>query len=375
MKKVLTIGGATQDIFVTHKDPHMLRLYSKKRKKEYIMLDEGTKIEIEELSYFTGGGATNSATSFSRLGLEVATIVKTGQDCQAQLVIDRLKREHIDTSHIATSKKLHTGVSIIIPSLSGEQTVLAYRGANIGLTQKDISKNFIKNFDQLYITSLSGDSAKLLPFITQTAKDHNIPVATNPGASQLAVGAKELRESLKNIDIFILNAQEASEFMCTLMHTNNLPNLYAKNTQVIKKESLSPNTPQLLKQPIKHKNICFSLHDYFSEVLNLGPKIVIVTNGPEGVYVAKENSIYFQPSIPTQVVSTLGAGDSFGSCFVASIAQNYSLEESIQRGVINSSSVISYLDAKTGLLNKKELDTRSKELSIGKTSQFKLIKS
>jgi len=368
MKKVLTIGGATQDIFITYTDPHMLRLYSKKTKREYLILEEGSKIEINNLSYYTGGGATNSAVSFSRLGFDVSTIFKTGNDPQADQVLQKLNYEKVDTTYTKKHDTLHTGTSIIIPSLGQDRTVLAYRGSNIGLELDDINEDIIKSCDQLYITSLSGKSSKILPHITKLAKKHNTPVAINPGTSQLAAGAKQLRQSLKNIDIFILNSSEANTFMKTLLEidTKLKKQLKTADTPVLK------NAPELLKSPITYQDISFSLHNYFHLVLQRGPKIVVVTNGKEGVYVATNNTIYFHPSIKTKEVSTLGAGDSFGSCFVASFLMGKNIKESIINGIINSSSVISYLDAKTGLLTRQELEKRSKELTTAQIKTFAL---
>jgi len=369
MKKVVTIGGATQDIFIAYQNPQMLKLYSKKRKKDYLILEEGSKIEIENLRYSTGGGATNSAASFSRLGFLVSTILKVGDDNQADLVIEKLKQENIDTSYIVTSKDLHTGTSIVIPSISGDRTILAYRGSNSQLKKADIVQDLIADADQIYITSLSGQSSKLLPYITQLAKKHKVPVATNPGISQLAAGAPELQESLAHIDIFILNSEEANEFMSTLIKLDATLKHRIQNTTNTLEQT---NAPQLLKSPIIHQDISFGLNHYFTEILKRGPKIVVVTNGEEGVYVAYKNQIYFQPSIPAAVVSTLGAGDSFGSCFVASIASGKSIEEAMLYGVINSSSVIGYLDAKTGLLTRNELEKRAAQITTKRIIKFPL---
>jgi len=369
--KVVTIGGATQDIFIKHKDPKMLRFYSKKIKKEFLILEEGSKIEIEGLSYYTGGGATNSGTSFSRLGFDVSTIFKTGHDLQADLVIKKLKEENVDTSYTSKSSKLHTGISIIIPSMTGDRTVLAYRGSNTELKIADINEELIASCDQIYITSLSGESSRLLPYITEIAKKHNIPVATNPGSSQLAQGAVELRESLKYIDIFVLNSQEANEFMRTLVQVDQELKNQILEAKVIPEKK---QAPKLLKSPIIYQDISFSLHNYFNEILKRGPKIAVVTNGEEGVYVATNGNIYFHPSIETKTISTLGAGDSFSSCFIANIALGKSVEESTVAGIINSSSVISHLDAKTGLLSKKELEKQLKKASTGNIEKFPLEK-
>ena len=72
------------------------------------------------------------------------------------------------------------------------------------------------------------------------------------------------------------------------------------------------------------------------------------------------------------MVNTLGAGDAFGSCFAASIFLKKSVEQALVNGIINATSVISYLDAKTGLLNAAALEQRAREVGLGNILRFAL---
>ncbi|GAA3330733.1 hypothetical protein GCM10020331_084480 [Ectobacillus funiculus] len=51
--------------------------------------------------------------------------------------------------------------------------------------------------------------------------------------------------------------------------------------------------------------------ELIQKVHSLGTKVVCITRGGEGAILSIENEIYKQPIIPTSVVDTLGAGDSF----------------------------------------------------------------
>ena len=101
-----------------------------------------------------------------------------------------------------------------------------------------------------------------------------------------------------------------------------------------------------------------------------GPQVVAVTNGAEGVYVAQGDTIYFHPSLPSDVVCTVGAGDAFGSCFVASLLQEKSVPESLIRGSLNAASVITHIGAKMGLLNSGELEKRAQKTSLQLLQSF-----
>ncbi len=73
---VITFGSATYDIYLTSND------FELRKSSEGMMLCElyGKKVEIEECVVTTGGGATNTAVCFERLGLQSAVIACVGRD-------------------------------------------------------------------------------------------------------------------------------------------------------------------------------------------------------------------------------------------------------------------------------------------------------
>jgi sugar/nucleoside kinase (ribokinase family) len=131
-------------------------------------------------------------------------------------------------------------------------------------------------------------------------------------------------------------------------------------------------TPELLSNPLQHEQYSCSLQDYCKMILSKGPSIVVVTNGAEGVYVATRNTLYFHQSLPVKPVSTLGAGDAFGSTFVASLYHGKSIEEALVSGISNSCSVIQHIGAQTGLLAQKDLNTKLTEIELGGIQKFDL---
>jgi sugar/nucleoside kinase (ribokinase family) len=215
---------------------------------------------------------------------------------------------------------------------------------------------------------LSGESSKLLLPITEHAKKSKIPVAVNPGSSQLVAGAKTLLEALKNIDVLILNSEEARLFMAALISANGQIETRASQTQHTQKKEV----PLLLRTPIITAPVDINLSHFFKTVLERGPRMVVVTNGANGVYAASNDTIYYHPSVATKVVSSLGAGDAFGSCFVGSLAQGFSIEQSLRHGIINSASVLQFMNAKSGLLDLKELKIRESALDKNLLQKFPL---
>jgi len=333
--KILVIGGATQDIY----------LYSDfqvktEKNNAVIVLPEDTKIEIGAVAYATGGGATNTAVSFKRLGLDSSIVCLLGNDPMGRMILNDLEKEKVNTQYIKTLDNKSSGISCILPTKEGKRTILAHRGVNTLLDEKYIPLNAFDSFEYIYVSSLSGQASQALLPIAKKAHELGIPVATNPGGSQLYAGkgAEILYKSLSYVHIFILNAQEAKQFMSTWQ------------PQIIKKMPF--------KSTVDRTSLDFDLSSYCGTLFALGVKIIVVTDGANGVYVAHNDMLYFHPALKFEVKNTVGAGDSFGSAFVASIAKGLSISQALQNGMINSASVLSHKDAKEGLLTWQELMAR-----------------
>lgn len=350
--KILTIGSAMQDIFTEYDGVETLHLHTTQEDLSYVCMRAGRKIEIKNLVYYCGGGAANSAVSFSRSGFDVSIFCKIGNDQAGNFIIKQLEAENVSTDHILINNTTQTGNSFIVPGPQGNSAVLVYRGANITITENELPESLIEKIDHLYITSLSGPAAPLLIPITRMAKKYKKTVAANPGTSQLHAGADYLKEALHNIDILILNTYEAELLMTAL--AIKLPSIDI--------ETLDNNLPELLKKPLGSATTMFTLQHFFKTVHACGPTIIVVTNGAEGVYASDQQTIYFHPSIKIDSVSSIGAGDAFGSCFVGQLHNNNSIDDALRAGIINSASVIQHLGTQTGLLNFKDIETKRAKL-------------
>ncbi len=357
---ILTVGGATQDVFLHYEGSDFMTIVKKNLVANYMLFESGEKKEIATVNYETGGGATNAAVSFARLGFNTSCFCNIGNDAAGKAVSTNLIQEGVSPSFIHIDQTVNTGQSFIINSQQGESTIFAYRGANRHLSVDKIPADYIADCNHLYITSLSHESAEMLPQLTSLAKKHHVPVAVNPGVSQLAKGTQVLKESLKNIDIIILNSAEAQIFMLALVQGDQS---YHKALEWCEQGQPSginqPNEQAyLLSNPLAYADRFFSLRQFFKEVLKMGPRIVVVTNGCNGVYVATQNQVTFCPSMKIAVTNTVGGGDAFGSCFVASLLLGYTIDDALQNGIINSASVLQGQGAKVGLLTRQQLEVQ-----------------
>lgn len=302
--KILTFGGATQDIFLTGKALHARRDV---RTRDYVeQFPLGAKIEVENVFFDTGGGATNAAVTFARQGFEVGAVVKLGHDPAGAEVVRVLRREGVATDRIVYHPRLATGYSTILLAPNGERTVLTYRGAGHDLVAKDIAIRYLEA-DWFYITSLAGN-LDLLGKLLKHANNHGIMVALDPGNAELSQ-TKKLRALLPLITVLKANADE----LRTLFGGDDL------RETVMRAAGTCP--------------------------------YVVGTNGAAGSYAAVGGKLYQAGQYQkVKVVDRLGAGDAFGSGFVAALAKGLPLEDSLSLASANATSVVSKVGAKTGIL-------------------------
>jgi len=317
---IITVGSATVDAFA-HTDPTQSEIVNLHHHKD-IAYPLGAKILIKELHFFVGGGGTNSAVAFSRLGLKVAFLGKIGKDDNGKTICDCLFNEKVD--FIGTYGQI-SGYSMILDSVVDDRTIFTYKGCNDDFRVGDIDFKIIDS-KWVYLSSMMKESFYTQKKIADYAKRKCIKIAYNPSLYIVKNGTRQLRSILANTEILIFNKEEAQAL--TSDNTDNIFNLLVK-------------------------------------ISKLGPKMIIITDGHNGAhcYNTADGTVYSAKPRPVKVVETTGAGDAFASGFVTGIILGRDISYSIKLGMINAESLITGLGAKTKLMDKSalhlaEIDTR-----------------
>lgn len=272
--------------------------------------------------------------------------------------MDELGKEPLDLTHVTVHPRISTPISFIIPSIEHNHVVLSYKGAYTTLTEKDTPLS-IKDYDYVYVAPLSGHSMELLHSLARQAYQSSIPFAINPNIAQI-LHDEQFLPTLSSVSLMIVNAYEARHCMRRML-ADKPPKV---DLATINNRNDSTELPALLSSFVIIDGAHYTLFDYFKRLFSYGVSLAVVTNGAEGVYAATPELTYFHPSLKSKVIVALGAGDAFGSAFIAKIAQDKTIEEALISGIINAQSVISFTDAKTGLLTTAELDQRTSSLGM-----------
>lgn len=331
MLDVLTIGSATRDAFF--KGINFLiveddRLITKKG----ICLPLGAKITVPSVYFMTGGGATNTAVVFKKMGLKTGAIFRVGKDVSGETIKREMIKEGIELNLVQEDRNKPTAYSVILLTDFGERTILNYKGANEFFSSKEIPVKKI-NARWLFLGSL-GKNPKNLEFLLELKKRQGIRMAINPGKYELSF-LKNYPQFLSLFDIFICNQEEAS---------------YLSDVDYLKEGLIFQKLDSLIKG------------------------IVVMTKGKKGVSVSDGQYLYSARIVnyrkfikkPLKVEKDLkqpdatGAGDAFAATFTSflikkNVINEKNIEEAIRLALINSSSVVNFLGAKTGILDWKNI--------------------
>lgn len=271
----------------------------------------GEKVLIDQVSYQIGGSGTNTAVTFARHGHQSILISNVGDDQAAEAIKDFLIDENVDTSYL-NQVSSQTGVSVVLlDSKSANATTMTCLGASSKYNNLSASDLNLANPDWLYITSLNGDMNILLDFIEQ-AKANQIKIMWNPGIAELKQQKKVLG-LLPDIDVLILNQKEAKLLV----------------------------QGEILEELITH--------------LAAYTKTVIITAGSMGSIATNGRETYRLAEYEAQkIVDYSGAGDAFGSGFLAATLDGYNFKDSLIAAAANATSVISYIGPKKGILSANE---------------------
>lgn len=302
---MLAIGSATQDVFLIGGN-----IFKPKNEhgEQYEHLPLGAKLELEKVVFTTGGNAMNAATIFVRQGLHGQFMGTLGTEPAGEAVLKVFDQEGIDTRYLNQDDSYQTNYSTILLAPGGERTILTYHGSKLRADGSDIDITAIKDADWLYVSSVA--SMTLLHRIFTEAAKNGVKIAFNPSGRELAEMDK-LRPLLEDVTVLIANKEE----MQLIVEGKTLDELITHAANV------APTV-----------------------VISDGPRGVIATDGKKVV----KGGMYED----VKVIDRLGAGDAFGSGFVAMLAQGKTLEEAVVFASANSTSVVQQYGAKAGILHK-----------------------
>ena len=319
MFDVVSFGTATLDVFLRSSGMKV----SESEIDKNICVRYGVKIEVDEIFFESGGGATNSVVTFSRQGLLVGCVAQIGDDFAGNKILTDLAKENIGNNLFDVQKGSYTDYSTILWAGDGGRTVLIYRGKS-RLEMEEIKWEELDS-KWFYISSLEGN-LQIIENLIRRFGGENCRIAWNPGSRELKQKEK-LLSLLPSITLLNVNKEEMIELLA-----------------------------------ISNKQLAIS--DILSEAQKLPCEYIVITDDKRGAYFwNKRESYWYNCGIfeDSPGVETTGAGDAFGSGLVTGFMKGYPFKECLYLASANASSVVGKMGAKKGILRPEDLSAWGRE--------------
>ncbi len=310
----VSIGDAVMDVFLTVHDANVL---CKKDDKECeICLRYGEKIPVDRLDRSIGGNAINNAVGLSRLGFKTSLFSVHGDDENGRVIDQVLDQEGVDRSLVIRQENTSSRYSTII-NFKSERTILEYNVPHQYHMPHDVPQT-----KWMYVSSVGHHYEDFLGALATHIKEKNIRLGFTPNNAQLNSPLESYLPLVQECSILFANLEEAKK----MVGEGNIKNL-------------------------------------LSNIYELGPRIVAITDGHQGSYVYDGNRYLHLGILGNKVVSATGAGDAYASGFMGAIMKELPVSTAMTWGTFNASSVVSKIGAQSGLLNFEAIEKLTKENS------------
>lgn len=308
----VSFGDITIDAFIRLKDAHVTCKINTADCE--LCVKFGQKIPFESVDeVFAVGNGPNAAVAAIRLGLQSTVVANVGDDRNGADCVKTLEKEGMNTEYVLSHPGIKTNYHYVL-SYGAERTILV---------KHEKFPYQLPNFSEVpqwfYLTSLPLETLDYQLAIARYAKANGVKLAFQPGTFQMKLGKEQLKEVYEASEIFFCNKEEAQQIL----------------------ETTESDVKKLMEG-----------------IRALGPKIVVVTDGPNGSNILDDSGAYHAPMYPDPAPpkNRTGAGDATASTTVAYVIKGLEPKEAMLRGMINAAYVVQQVGAQKGLLHAEDIE-------------------
>lgn len=245
-----------------------------------------------------GGAPANLLAAISKFGGKSYFFTKVGRDMFGDFLIETMKQSGVETGGIAVDDIHNTTLAFVSLDESGDRDFSFYRrfGADAHLSSDDIDEEIIRASKFFHFGSLSLTNE---PMISATEKALN---AANDGGCIITYDP--------NYRPLLWDSEEHAK--CAMKDYMS----YADIVKVAYEEALL----------ISEKD---DIDEAARSLLDIGMKILLITDGGNGVRYYTQAGCGFLPTIKANVVDTTGAGDIFFGTFIYGLIKDGITKETL----------------------------------------------
>lgn len=265
-----------------------------------------------------GGAPANVAVGVAQLGASVLFAGQVGTDFWGDFLVTQLQHYGVDTSALRRSPTAPTPLAFVHLSPDGERSFSFRRIQSADLQYahrmlpSEIQHCRIFHFGALSLTHEPVRSATLTA--ARSARDSGALISFDPNDRpalwELAGHSREqvrleMLDALRLADVVKVSEEE-------LLFLSELPEQPGSATSL--------------------KDIARAAH----QLLSLGPSLICVTRGEQGVLAVSHHAEWEVPSPRVQVVDTTGAGDGFVAGLLAALLREFKSAPNLRQAVLRA---------------------------------------
>ena len=306
--KILGIGNAIVDVLCKVPEEYLIQNSLTKGTMKLIDKDEFKRLisslKIERT--VSGGSVANSIVGLSQLGNQVGFIGKVNDDDLGHKYEEGLKKEKVKYLYKKKKEVDDTGTCLILITPDSERTMCTYLGTAGKINENDIDENTIKNSQLTFLEGYLWDE----------------------GSPKKAFD--------KAINLSNITAMSLSDKFCVDRHKDSFLNLLKNKLDIVfanEQEIFSLLNVKSIEEAI-----------IFSKELN---KDIIITRGEKGAIAVNQNKVFKCNSKKNlNILDLTGAGDLFAAGYLHGKINNFSIQESLEKGTELSSKIIQKIGAR-----------------------------
>lgn len=258
---------------------------------DFVAMEKDVSLE-ETLSFAKapGGAPANVAVGLQKLGTPAGFIGRVGDDPFGRFLAGVLRNHGVDISRISYDPYARTTLSFVARRSDGNRDCMFYRnpGADMLLSEKDIDEAYFRRARIFHFGSISliaEESKKATLRAIELAHSNSLIVSYDPNLrpmlwDSMERARKEILEGFKFADIAKVSEEEWE---------------FITGTR--------------------------DLRDGARLLLDLGPRVIVVSRGEKGCYFNDGRREGQLPAFKVEVRDTTGAGDGFVAAILSEVAR------------------------------------------------------
>lgn len=274
---------------------------------------------LEQIRFTVAGTAAAPSVNLAKLGVDVATVGRVGDDTIGEFVRTTMNGYGVDTTHLLTDPGLQTSASLLPIRADGSRPALHVIGANAGLREEDVPWDVVARAQVFHLGGL---------FV--------LPGIDGEPAGRILRRAKELGLTT-TVDLLASPRPDAQELLAPL-----LPHV----------DYLAPNVEEAgwITGTDDRDEMARWFHDR-------GVGCTLLTLGGEGVAIARRGErATVLPAFAVDVVDSTGCGDAFTAGFVSGLLDGLELHDAAERGLACGSLVATGLGSDAGIVDLAQVE-------------------